>query len=132
MLSEPTTSWLPGEKPVIEKPKNHYDILGVSQGASSKAIRLAYKRRSFETIAERRRAEIAFSILSNFIKREAYDRELAQDVTVATSPRAGLMRRIVVQAILLPATPLLIAFWPFLAPLGGARASTPSHAPAIS
>lgn len=116
-LSEPSSGWLPDEAPANEGPKSYYEVLGVPQGASSKSIRRAYRRLSGEHTGDSRRIGLAFDVLSNVLKRQAYDRELAHQADVEEPARASLRRRIAIHAVLLPAAPLLLALWPFVGSL---------------
>ena len=105
---------------------SHYDLLGLADDASIKDIRRAYRRLAKGQRGEGARGiEQAFAVLSDAGKRQSYNRRLAKmreavGRPVAPAPPTGVapqLRRLAVYAAFLPATPLLLAFWPFLGSL---------------
>ena len=99
-----------------EHEKSHYAVLGLSEDASAKAIRRAYKRLSKERKgADGRRISLAFEALSNAGKRQAIEREPAPEGPSAGE--TGSLRRTAIYAALLPTAPLLLAFWPLIGSL---------------
>lgn len=122
VLSEPTHGRLPGAGREGGTEGSHYALLGLPEDASVKAIRRAYRRLAKEHRGEGGRPiERAFKVLSDAGKRQSYDRRLARSRDAAEAPApatrtgpSGGLRRIGVHAALLPAAPLLLAFWPLL------------------
>jgi hypothetical protein len=76
----------------VNRPRDHYDVLGVSRSASTKAIKTAYRRRMRELHPDTAKQAVdteqiaavsrAWSVLSDPKKRSAYDadRDIAEPV----------------------------------------------------
>ena len=111
--------------PEPEREKSLYAVLDVAEGASIKAIRRAYKGLSKQRAAtDWKRIALAFEVLSDAGRRQSYDRELARATTAeaeapptAPANRSADLRRVAVYTAFVPATPLLLAFWPLIGSL---------------
>ncbi|MGA2285998.1 MAG: flippase activity-associated protein Agl23 [Dehalococcoidia bacterium] len=104
---------------------SHYELLGLADDASVKDIRRAYRRLAKGQRGDGARGiEQAFTVLSDAGKRQSYNRRLAKMRAAVGRPDASAptgvvpqLRRAAVHAAFLPATPVLLAFWPLLRPL---------------
>ncbi len=106
-----------GEPRAVEHARTHYELLGVAPNTTVREIRLAYKKLIDRTSArdERERMANAYHVLTTPVRREAYDRKVAQHANAIAgadaTPVAGTT--FVARIVLLGGGWLFALAWPF-------------------
>ncbi len=94
---------------------SHYERLGVTPATTVREIRLAYKRLidCTESRPERNAMANAFQVLTTANRREAYDRNLAQQARQTVGQTTQITPGFVTKIALAATAWLVAAFWPF-------------------